>query len=313
MLPILKENDSRIGKIPTAAQIFLKNYQKEIAIYFKATYTQIIINDKGGVLIVKTHYIGERVKVLNAMLKELEKEIAKAPDGHIIAAKNKGTFQYYLKKDSKDVAKYISKSNLEFVQSLVQKEYNLRLKQAIEKRLRVIKKNDNAITYDDLFQIYYDFPEGKRILIQPYLMPIPEVAKMWAQEVYPENAYRKENKIVPTKRGEFVRSKSEQIIADMLYDYGIPYQYEYPFAKKDGKTLRPDFRVMNIRTHEVKFWEHFGIMDDSVYASHMVEKVNEYAENGLFIGDNLLISLETGKKILDPKMVEMIIKKNLLN
>lgn len=183
---------------------------------------------------------------------------------------------------------------------------------AIEKRLKVIKKNESSIKYDDLCQIYYDFPEGKRSLIQPYLLPISEVEKMWACEEYPENSFKNEHKIVPTKRGELVRSKSEQIIADMLYSFGIPYQYEYPFVKKDGKILRPDFRVMNTKSHEIKWWEHFGKMDDPIYAESMVKKIGEYSENGLHIGEGLIVSFETGKNVIDPRLIERIIQQNLL-
>jgi len=57
-----------------------------------------------------------------------------------------------------------------------------------------------------------------------------------------------------THRGEFVRRKSEAIIANTLYGRGINYRYEQPLSLLDGQTLYPDFTVI---TGGRKFyWEH---------------------------------------------------------
>ena len=57
-----------------------------------------------------------------------------------------------------------------------------------------------------------------------------------------EAAYRPEGCIHRTDRGEWVRSKSEVIIANLLHQLGLGYHYEYPFTGvKATGVRRPDF------------------------------------------------------------------------
>ena len=55
-----------------------------------------------------------------------------------------------------------------------------------------------------------------------------------------------------TEKGEYVRSKSEKIIADTLTKNNINYVYELPLRLKGYGTVKPDFTVLNKRTrHEL--------------------------------------------------------------
>ena len=60
------------------------------------------------------------------------------------------------------------------------------------------------------------------------------------------NRYRKElvspmimteEKVYITKKGDYVRSKSEVLLADMYYELGIPYRYEAQLCLKNGKKI----------------------------------------------------------------------------
>ena len=61
-----------------------------------------------------------------------------------------------------------------------------------------------------------------------------QIAEEWQSKTFKTNSYKTENKIYDTRRGEKVRSKSEAIIADMLFEMGIPYHYEYPLRLRNG-------------------------------------------------------------------------------
>ena len=55
-------------------------------------------------------------------------------------------------------------------------------------------------------------------------------------------------KIHKTAKGEMVRSKSEVIIADLLYMYGIEYDYEKTlYSEKERIPINPDFTIWDAR------------------------------------------------------------------
>lgn len=91
-----------------------------------------------------------------------------------------------------------------------------------------------------------------------------------------------------TKRGEYVRSKSELIIADRLFDAGIPYHYEVACERKNWIISYPDFLVLNPRTKKEYYWEHFGMMGDPTYLEQALGKIEKYARYGITLGNNLI-------------------------
>lgn len=83
-----------------------------------------------------------------------------------------------------------------------------------------------------------------------------------------------------TDRGELVRSKSELLIANLLHDLGLAYDYEAPFTGADGRTVRPDFTVVTDLGESV-IWEHLGMLTDPRYAAKWELKKKWYADNGV--------------------------------
>lgn len=80
----------------------------------------------------------------------------------------------------------------------------------------------------------------------------------------------------------------------------------------NGKSLFPDFAVLNIRTRKTIYWEHFGLISDEKYASNALEKLHIYEANGWTLGDNLLYSLESENIPLNIKLLEQKINDYLL-
>ena len=104
-----------------------------------------------------------------------------------------------------------------------------------------------------------------------------------------------------TEKGEKVRSKSEKIIADKLYMMGIPYRYEYPLILNDNIMVYPDFTILKMPERKEVYLEHFGMMDDINYVDTALFKMNSYEKNGIYLGVNLFITYETGRKPLNTK------------
>lgn len=80
-----------------------------------------------------------------------------------------------------------------------------------------------------------------------------------------------------TLSGDLVRSKSEVIIANILYQSGIPFKYEAVIFGADGTPRSPDFTIeWGGRAY---YWEHLGMLDDENYARDWEQKKAWYERN----------------------------------
>ena len=84
-----------------------------------------------------------------------------------------------------------------------------------------------------------------------------------------------------TTRGEFVRSKSEVIIANLLHKLEISYAYEQPFIGKDGSVRYPDFTIEDARGGRRIFLEHLGISAEPAYQRRWQAKLDWYRSQGV--------------------------------
>jgi len=77
-------------------------------------------------------------------------------------------------------------------------------------------------------------------------------------EVLRREGYFADYKIHRTLADVMVRSKSEVIIANMLFDRDIAFEYERPLYAADGSFYLPDFTIL--WRGERYYWEHLGLL-----------------------------------------------------
>ena len=68
------------------------------------------------------------------------------------------------------------------------------------------------------------------------------------------------------------------------------------------------YQVLNVKTRKEYYYEHFGMMDDPSYAEAAVQKLASYAKHGFFPGQNLLVSFETQKQVLNPDLIQKMLR-----
>jgi hypothetical protein len=88
-----------------------------------------------------------------------------------------------------------------------------------------------------------------------------------------------------TTAGDVVRSKSEALIAELLHAREIDYAYERKLTAGDGSFRYPDFTIEDEETGRIVYWEHLGMLHDSVYAERWEQKMKWYAAQGIFPPD----------------------------
>lgn len=237
--------------------------------------------------------------------KQKEKELIKAPEGSLRVCRHGKKIQYYHRKDPKDFnGIYIREQDIELARKLVQKDYDERVLKSVKKELDVIDKylKGSPGTYAE--EIYENLHEGRKKLVVPIIEDDEAYRKRWEEERYQGKAFYEGTPELYTEKGERVRSKSEVMIADLLNQFGIPYRYEYPLQLKGVGKIFPDFTILNIKTREHIYWEHFGMMDDIGYAETAIKKIAAYEQNDIFPGEHLIMTFETKKNPLNSAIVK---------
>lgn len=260
------------------------------------------------------NYKNELTDQLNELTK-LEKKVAnqlKSYKGlerrNIRVSKSNGVSQYHFKKQGDEKEHYIPKYEMSKIQLLVQRDYDEKIHKVILDLIKRLTKFNQTYDVDCLRNFYNNLPEGRRKLVDPLLPTDQMIIDEWTND-HPGNKNTFEKKYeFHTLKGEAVRSKSEKMIADYLYTKEIPYICEPEIVLADGRSVYPDFAVLNIRENRTIYWEHLGLIDSENYASKNFNKLMDYEEIGLVLGDTLIITMETQERPLNMRTVKNNVK-----
>lgn len=258
--------------------------------------------------------IEERIELLKEIMLHKEKDVSKAPKGLLHIA-NRGKYtSYYQRIDPKDpTGLYIRKKDISLAFDLAQREYDEMILKLIKTELWELESIRNYFD-NDIFIDYLDsMPEKKQNLLTPLYKREEEYLKQWEEETYVGKSFSDNETEYFTDKGERVRSKSEVLIANLLYRYGIPYKYEYPLYINGIGYVYPDFSCLNVRERRKVILEHFGKMDDPSYVNRSVlPKLRAYENMGLILGKDYIFTMESSEKVLSSKYLEKIVEKYLL-
>jgi hypothetical protein len=279
-----------------------------------------VISNSRRVFFGRAKMIVDELKALLVRYVRIEKEIRskieKSPEGALKVDVRKDAdevhIQYHRRKKGEKTGKYLRKGNEKLIKALAQKDYMLKAQKVLEKEIKALERFLKIFDPDLLKKVYENLPQGKKELVVPYQFPDKEYAKKWQAMPYEGKVFRDGDPGIYTKRGERVRSKSEQLIADRLFYSGIPYRYEYPFELKNGKKVYTDFTILNVRTRTEYRLEHFGMMGDPEYRGFAFFKIADYANNGLLMGRNIIYTFEDGNNPLDSRYLDLLIRKFFL-
>lgn len=118
--------------------------------------------------------------------------------------------------------------------------------------------------------------------------------------------FRPEGLIHRTERGEFVRSKSEVIVANALYHQKLDYRYEYPIeGQVTGGIRRPDFVFIRQGSRPLVL-EHLGMLQVSKYEQNWRRKLAWYQGNGFTLGEDLFVTQDGSDGSLDSKAIREV-------
>ena len=255
------------------------------------------------------------ISIQKKLLKDSQEILSKSPKGSLfIRERGRGTAYYQVFKERtasgwKTVHKNIS-NNTGYIKALTDKK-------VAEKRIVKCKSNLKLLNlllneyesccYNAILQ---QLPDKYRIVEK---MHREYLLEKWKNAPFNQCPKDPERHIHETQSGELVRSKSEVIIANALYSYGIPFHYEeqFPYPDAYGRYYYPDFVIM-LPDGRILYWEHLGLLSKLSYCQHNAEKLYHYQTNDVHIGKNLIITQDDSKGSCNSAFICKIIEEYIL-
>ena len=249
-------------------------------------------------------------KRLEDKIHSIQSQLSKCPDGKLFCTRNGPHFKWYCS-DGKS-AVYIPKSNRSFAEQLAVKKYLSTLLDELlqEKRAIDFYLRHHSPSPGKSIQMLTEMP-AYQDLLAPYFRPLSQELFQWMQEPYESNPVMPERLIHKTSSGNFVRSKSEAMIAQSLYIHQIPFRYECALSLGET-TIFPDFTIRHPHTGETYYWEHHGLMDDPKYRKNAFSKQQLYADYGILPTMKLITTYETRTQPLAFEKVEQLVQEYFL-
>lgn len=197
----------------------------------------------------------KEISQLENALKRIDVFLSNAPEGCLKWQHRRGKTYYYhqFMDGAKWKRKYIKKGEDSLAKALAQKHYYSVIRPILEEHLKNLKCLGEKCPLDELEEVYDNLSDERKNLVVPIYVGAKEKVRQWQTESYEKNMMYPENLRYETEQGDVVRSKSEVIIANLLYQSrkDILYKYERPLEVLENgrmKTIYPDFTILNIHT-----------------------------------------------------------------
>ena len=246
----------------------------------------------------------KRKRRLEVLIPKLEAWLKECPNWSLRISKG----SYYVVKKKKDTTG-IKTNDMNVVRTLATRQYYRKVLKLAQVELKQI---DKLLETKQISTVFSDLREERKKLVQPLETTVSERVANWLAQKDVRLPIKNGQYGVKTKRGDFVRSKAEMRIADALYESSIPYKMDVEFAVDNFISYWVDFQIINPNTGEIFYWEHLGMMDKPEYVSKNIKKLDYYASNGLYPGNNLILTFENNEYKLDEKHIHRIINDLLL-
>ena len=242
---------------------------------------------------------------INNSIERLEASINQSSEGQIEVRRRDGKLLFYKYVKGK-TDKYLGADKTQEIKQLIQKKFDTELLRVSIREKKVLERAIKDLGPKTREQVWEEFPQQFKEYLKVDESINAGYIEKWKSE-WPLTKKDEEHKFL-TSKGDYVRSKSEYIIAERLFRAGIPYHYETNLTFCHGfYRYWPDFKVLNPKTLKVYYWEHFGMMDDKTYFSETQEKLEVYCEFGYLPGKNLILSFETATRPLNVEYVDRLI------
>lgn len=232
-------------------------------------------------------YFAEQMKELYLQtylrIRGLEKELPHAPGCLVQKGRHKKYTYWQVWEDGRQQQRYVCREEVEDTRkrlALLQDRWARlqELRQFIKELDRLLRVL--GLSGRDILTAYQD----KRTERKSEALGRAAAQKVASVKKYAENYKHM------TDKGDLVASKSEEIIANTMFAYGVRYLYEYTL-KVGEVVLHPDFVAWRADGTMV-VWEHAGLLDDPDYRRQFERKLELYRQAGFTQMTNLIVTYD---------------------
>ena len=249
-----------------------------------------------------------RYEYIGRVIDFYEKQSDRLPDGKIRIIRHGEHLYYYKINDSKDTNGILLKGDeIRTAKDLAQKTYCRSILRTAYKERKLLKHIMENYPDPIVEDIYPRLSKERQQLITPIKPTDEEFVEQWQSKKFKTKGIKEGVPFFTTDKGEKVRSKSEQIIANRLLREGIPYKYECPLIVGDA-VFHPDFTILRMSDRQEIYYEHCGMMDKADYADDTVNRINKYIKINILQGDRLFLTYETKDTPLDLDLLDKMIE-----
>lgn len=250
----------------------------------------------------------EKIKDLRKKFQAIQVE---AVEGSLHIKQRGMKMQYYHQIDSsgKRQRRYIPVDKIDLARQLAQQSYNRSIERLLSSKAKDLSLSELNRALDE---IYLALCPARRALVRPIQETLEDKLMAWKNRSYQGRAFRPEDPVIVTEKGERVRSKTEKILADRFAKRGIDYKYECPLVLEGEKTFYPDFTFFDPAGNREIYWEHHGLIGDSDYMRKTVLKIRAYERGGIRLGERLLVTFEGAGLGVDYDRVDGLIEEVLI-
>ncbi|MBQ7955952.1 MAG: ATPase [Lachnospiraceae bacterium] len=247
---------------------------------------------------------------LEVKINSLKLRLCNFPEGNLFCSHNGKYTKWYLS-DGKNQT-YIPKSQRQFAETLAAKKYlALQLEDLLQEKEAIdsyLKRHTDY--YSQSMQTLTKDPAYQELLNNHFALQ-SRALQTWANSPYEKNLKFPEQLIHKTTSGILVRSKSEALIATLLYVNKIPFRYECALQLGE-QTIFPDFTIRHPQNDKIFYWEHFGLMDDPSYCKNTHSKLQLYTSHKIIPTIHLITTYETKENPLSSELIQQIINYHFL-
>ncbi len=260
----------------------------------------------------------KQLHLIQKNISRLEKELSLLPTGNLVCARNGSDGQYvkwyrnngqgfrYLPKKERTLAEMLARRKLLSLElAKLNEKYKHLTNPEFNSSQDVYSKKINNLLSDS--SPYAELLSGSSNGFQSNALT-PET---WKNESFQTNPAYPEHLLHKSLSGEKLRSKSEVIIANALFMNHIPYRYECELILGEI-SLYPDFTILHPITHELYYWEHFGLMHNPDYRNNTSQKLKLYIENRIYPSEHLITTFESDSLPLDSERIQSLIEQYFL-
>lgn len=235
---------------------------------------------------------------LEKQIEHAQQRLSLSPEGSLSVRKRKSRNSYYrITVMMKGNVKKKKQTNITLDPTLIQQ-----LTEKVILKKILLRAQCNLIYLNKLLSKYLPTTQDEVVstLGPQYQEYLQEKRQKYLDQAkhcaYPKAKFDERSHIHETDCGEFVRSKSEQIILNALSSHDefiTHYEEEFIYKERvDGiNRVYPDFTIILPNGKRI-IWEHLGRLDDPEYCRRTALKLCLYQRNGFVIGDNLILTMD---------------------